>query len=125
MNLKMKDNMYNDYYYKMNKIKKSKRAFPRFRVNFDFKYFYNSTPARCTILDISEGGMLIKVPQILEIGDKIELVFEDSKLNSVNIMAIVVHKNNNYVGVNFLFEEYDDPSFIRHFIHEIKNKNKL
>ncbi len=117
--------MYQDYYYKMNRMNKSKRIFPRFKVNFDFRYFYNSTPSRCTIIDISEGGMLIKVPQILEVGDKVELVFDDNELNSMNILAKVVHKNNNYVGVTFLFDDYNDPSFIRHFIHEIKSKNRL
>jgi len=106
----------------MNKIR---RRDHRIRVNFDFKYSFNNKQSKCSIVDISERGMLLKIPQILDIGDIINLIFEDNSIGEVTIEARVIHKNNNYIGVNFIEDEYEDLTFIRHFINSIKDKNKL
>lgn len=104
---------------------KIRRINPRIKVNYDFKYGFNDKFSKCTIIDISEDGMLLKVPQIFESGDKIILSFEDEEYKSIEITARVVHTNNNYIGVKYIFDEFEDNSFIKHFIHEIKDKNKF
>ena len=48
----------------------------RFNVNYDFEYYYNEKSSKCVILNISESGMLLKIPQILDVGDMINIYFE-------------------------------------------------
>lgn len=105
------------------KTQKSQRQFPRYKVNYDFKYSYNNKSAKCEIINISEGGMLIKIPQILDIGDKIKLFFDE--YNNLDIQAVIKHKNYNYFGVSFFDYTEDDHNFVRQFIKDIKNKNRF
>jgi hypothetical protein len=105
------------------KSQKSQRLFPRFRVNYDFKYSYNNKFSKCSIIDISEGGMLLKIPQILDIGDKIKLFFDE--YYNTNIYAVIRHKNHNYIGIGFSDYSDEDHNYVKHFIKEIKPKNRV
>ena len=103
---------------------KLRRLYNRYKVNYEFKYSYNNKPSKCIILDISENGMLLKVPQILQPGDLITLIFEEIDYN-LSLLAKVIYSNINYIGVSFVLDDYEDIEFIKHFIHEIKDKNRL
>jgi hypothetical protein len=105
------------------KTQKSQRLFPRYKVNYDLKYSYNKKLSKCEIINISEGGMLLKIPQILDAGDQIRLFFDE--YNNSDLHAVIKHKNHNYVGINFINNSDDDYNFIRQFIKEIKSKNRF
>jgi hypothetical protein len=103
---------------------KLRRLYPRTKVNFDLTYSFNNKKSKCTILDISETGMLLKIPQILDVDDEIILNF-DYKINNINsLKARIVHINNNYVGICIL-DEHDEIIYLRDFINSIKHVNKL
>lgn len=98
---------------------KMRREFPRHNVNHEFKYSYNETESRCSILNISEGGMYLKIPQILELDDQIKLFFNGENV-SFDIFGEIVHRDNNYVGIRYLEEDLYKHSYIKKYINEIK-----
>ena len=98
------------------------REYMRYNVNEEFNYSYNGKIASCEIINISERGMLLKIPQILEVGDIIKLFFKD--LRNPEIRAVVKHKNYNYIGIYFLNHSQEFLEHIRKFISEIVEKNK-
>ncbi|HOJ63595.1 MAG TPA: PilZ domain-containing protein [Spirochaetota bacterium] len=105
-------------------FEKDLRKYPRYNINADFKYAYNSVEARCQILNISEGGMLLKIPQILDIGDEILLIFERTIPYKVKkVKAEVKHININKAGVSYKEISLDDQDFIREYIDYLR-RNK-
>ncbi|MFH0965277.1 MAG: PilZ domain-containing protein [Planctomycetota bacterium] len=74
-----------------------RRRFPRFRTNMSLKYRLldqNSLPLEPTysfgrVLDISDGGMLMEVDRVLELGQKVE-IYTSSKAGSTGIYGVVV-----------------------------------
>ena len=107
----------------VSKNQMSQRKFQRYRVNFEIRYSYNGKISKCEIINISDDGMLIKIPQILEVGDIIILLFDEH--NETFINAVVRHKNYNYVGVCFIKTIDDYLAKIKDFINDIKNKNRI
>ncbi len=105
-------------------FEKDLRRYPRYNITSDFKYAYNNVEAKCQILNISEGGMLLKIPQILDIDDEIVLIFEKTIPYQVKkVKAEVKHVNINKAGVCYKEITIEDQDFIRDYISYIR-RNK-
>lgn len=101
------------------------REFHRFKVNYDFKYSFNDRESKCEILNISEGGMLIKVPQILDVDDVLVIYIDEETPKRIQLRAVVRHTNYNYVGIKYLFDDDLDREIVNSFMFTIKDKNKI
>lgn len=105
-------------------LEKDLRRYPRYNITADFKYAYNNIEAKCQILNISEGGMLIKIPQILDIDDEITLIFEKTIPYQVKkIKGEVKHINVNKAGVAYKDITIDDQNFVKDYISYLQ-RNK-
>jgi len=114
-----KDYMFKKPFFEASKKPKMRRVNHRYKINHEFKYSYNDTESKCSILNISEGGMFLKVPQILEIDDKIRLFFEGEN-TSFDIFGKIVHIDNNYVGVSYVDDDLYDHSYVRQYVNEVR-----
>lgn len=107
-------------------FEKDLRKYPRYNITSDFKYAYNNVEAKCQIVNISQGGMLLKIPQILDIDDEIVLIFEKNIPYQVRkIKAEVKHTNVNKVGVSYKEITIDDQEFIKEYIDYLRRNKTL
>ena len=96
----------------------------RYVVKYSATYVYLTKNIKCDIVNISEGGALLKIPQILLISDKINITIYHSN-TIISVCAEVKHVNGMYVGVKFLYEEYD-KYLIEDFIYKnAKHQKKI
>jgi len=77
-----------------------RRKHLRHFINYDCTYSYNGKSSKCNILDISENGAMLKIPQVLVRGDKIELHLTGTDM----ITAVVKHSRCNYINIKFDYE---------------------
>ena len=109
----------------MVKFSYDSRKNPRFKAYKDYKYIFGDKESRCEVLNISDEGMYLKVPQILEINDIITIIFEESKNTRYSIEAVVKHTNYNYIGIKFLGSANIDKTTLQQFISNLKEKPNL
>lgn len=82
----------------------------RHQIYFDCHYIYNNKYSKCHVINISEHGAMIKIPQVLIKGDKIKIILCDD----IKIHAIVRQHRANYISVQFEHEINLKPILKKH-----------
>lgn len=110
--------MYNSALFNKSTKSSSKRIHRRFYVNQEFYYSLKRDIVKCIILNISQGGMCLKVPQIFRPDDLINLHF--SILHDFAIVkARIVHCNNNMIGVAYKYSAVSDYETVKGYMQKL------
>jgi c-di-GMP-binding flagellar brake protein YcgR len=109
-----------------------RRRHPRFTVNLPIEYFQidSSTPYTGRLIDASEGGLLVYLPERVEVGQhlKMKMFFSfGSDLNIIEIQAEVVwediHLGKDWgdyrFGVRFIDISQDDLNRLKDFLRNL------
>ncbi len=109
-----------------------RRKHPRFEVDLPIEYCETDSPTDHTgrMMNTSEGGLLIYLPEQIKIGQhlKIKLFFSsDSDLNVIEILTEVVWEDiqlekgwGDYrFGVRFINISPDDLGKLKHFLRSL------
>lgn len=108
---------------------KEKRKFLRVRIDFGLKYKIKDSPSpiEAVSVNISEGGIMMKIPEKLDIGTILELkITLPSPHVTIGTLGRVVYVLDNYwdeyppyrYGVEFLELKKKDGEAIRKFVNE-------
>jgi len=106
-----------------------KRGHPRFRVDLPIEYFRTNSPTIQTgrVINASEGGLLVNLPEEMEIGQdlKLKLFFiSGSEMNTIEMQVEVVwrdiHLGNSWgdyrYGVRFVDISAHDLNRLKNFL---------
>jgi len=109
---------------------KEKRKFLRVRIDFGLKYKIKDSHSpliKAVSVNISEGGIMMKIPKKLDIGTllKLEITLPSPHV-TISTLARVVYVLDNYwdeyppyrCGVEFLELKEKDREAIRKFVNE-------
>jgi c-di-GMP-binding flagellar brake protein YcgR len=109
-----------------------RRKHPRFKVDLPIEFYQIDSPLRHTgqLKNASEGGLLVYLPERIEIGSqlKIKLFFSfGSKLNTIEALAEVVwediHLGKDWgdyrAGVKFIDISPDDLNKLKNFLRSL------
>lgn len=107
-----------------------RRRFPRVRADFGVQYKIkgsDSAPEKAVSSNISEAGIMMKIPRKLDIGTLLELrITLPSPHVTINSLARVIYVLDNYwdeyppfrCGVEFLELKEKDKAAIKEFVEE-------
>jgi c-di-GMP-binding flagellar brake protein YcgR len=78
--------------------------YARVPVNIEADYEFKGIKGKCSIVDISEGGMKIQVKQVFVPGDMIRIKFpivHEGKVINIDAYCVVRNSAGNEIGVEF------------------------
>lgn len=101
----------------------NKRQNFRANLNVDGEYSLNGSQGKCTIIDISNTGIGLKVPQFLTEGDILDIYFEIPDYGKVNCKVNVVFMKGTKVGANFTSIDERSKSIINSYIDKFASTN--
>jgi c-di-GMP-binding flagellar brake protein YcgR len=92
-------------------------------MNNEIQYKFHGELCSCVLLNISELGVLLKINQVLLVGDIITINIDiENYFQSISLEAEVRHVNNQYAGLKFLNINGNDMEKIKEYISEKYNK---
>jgi len=109
---------------------KEKRKFLRVRIDFGLKYKIKDSPSpliKAVSVNIGEGGIMMKIPEKLDIGTILELkITLPSPHVTMSSLGKVIYVSDNYwdeyppyrCGIEFLELKKKDREPIRKFVNE-------
>jgi c-di-GMP-binding flagellar brake protein YcgR len=103
--------------------KANKRENFRANLNIEAQYSLDDTQSKCTVLDISNTGMGLKVPQFLTEGDVLTVYFEIPEYGRVKAKVNVVFMKGTKVGCNFISIDDQSRQVINRYIDKFASKN--
>jgi hypothetical protein len=113
-------------FYRIKAMTKYSRKFPRRRFKQDVGLLHKGGYAVVGGLEIGEGGMLVRFPDSVQIGDVVGLSFFIPLKGFVSVVGEVVYQrpelntsideNTGTLGVKFMDLEFESKRFIRDFI---------
>ncbi len=108
-----------------------RRRHPRFSIDLPIEYFRMPSPEKkqARASNISEGGIMIYVPERLEIGQQLRVkiyFLADPSLTAMEVIGEVVwidlclEEGNEYrSGLKFIEVSPDDLSILKDFLHNL------
>ena len=109
-----------------------RRSHPRFTVDLPIEYYQTNSPLSHTgrAINVSEGGLLVYLPENIEIGQhlRMKLFFSlGSGLNTIEILAEIVWKDIHLErdwgdyrsGVRFIDISSDDLNRLKNFLRTL------
>ncbi len=79
--------------------------------------------SRCTVLDISNNGIGLKVPQFLTEGDILDIKFEIPEYGEIKAKVNVVFMKGTKVGCNFVSVDDHSRKIINTYIDKYASTN--
>lgn len=105
------------FHSKRDENNRNKRKSGRIDVNILGTYIMSGQRTKCEIINISESGALVKVPQFFTEGDELELEFEIAETKETfRSLAIVRYMRNNKIGVQFKNLTQRDKNTLENFV---------
>ncbi len=111
-----------NYQFQRNK-QTNKRDNFRANINVEGTYTLESSQSRCTVLDISNTGIGLKVPQFLTEGDILDLTFDIPEYGKVAAKVNVVFMKGTKVGCNFVSINDESRQIINKYIDKFASTN--
>jgi len=101
----------------------NKRQNFRASVNIDGEYILSGSKSRCTILDVSNTGIGIKVPQYLTDGDILDVNFEIPEFGTISCKVNVVFMKGTKIGANFVSIDDASKRILNNYIDRYASTN--
>jgi c-di-GMP-binding flagellar brake protein YcgR len=102
--------------------KGNRRAFPRWRADFEVKYGQGKELQTGKPVEIGEGGLSFHAEKMFPLEAEVDIQYRlgdsDSKNSWVEVKSIVRHVGDKTLGVEFLNLRRNDRLKIVDFIHE-------